>query len=376
MNAVKPLPFAWHNIVLLTIVHAVAIGGTAIYVPLHGLPLSTVIVTAALIVLTIFSISAGYHRLFSHRAYEGHPVLRFLLLAFGAGAFQNSVIEWVADHRRHHARVDTELDPYDVRRGFWYAHIGWVLRKPDPSIRKTPVRDLERDAMVVAQDRYYVPISAAMGVGLPILLCWAFGGDPWGGFIIAGAVRLLVVFQVTFAINSFAHAFGAQPYTDENSSRDNLLTALVTMGEGYHNYHHAFPGDYRNGPEAHQFDPTKWVLWTLSNVGIARNLRRTPQSAIVRARVRMDERRLANIVEPAARARLQQLRAAVDTAATRWHELMARCEAMKDEATVQARALLKRLRAELRAAARELRVAYARWSQVVRAPGPSLALGA
>ena len=375
MSEAKKLPLDWGNISLLAFVHTVAIGGTAIYVPLHGLQLSTLVIAAVLTVLTIFSISAGYHRLFSHRAYEGHPVLRGLLLAFGAGAFQNSALTWAQDHRRHHARVDSDVDPYDVRRGFWYAHIGWVLRKPDPSIKPMPVRDLDRDPLVAAQHRYYVPIGIAMGIGLPVLLGLAFG-DPWGGFIIAGAVRLLLVYHATFAINSFAHFFGAQPFSDQDSSRDSLLTALVSMGEGYHNYHHTFPADYRNGPYPHQFDPTKWTLWTLARLGLAGKLRRTPQSAIVRARLRMDERRLVpGLVAPAARERLQQLRAAVEQAAVRWHDLMAEYEARKSEATTQARAMLRRLRADLRAATRELRAAYARWSRVVHSGAIAASFG-
>src|SRR5205085_6781120 len=116
-------------------------------------------------------------------------------------------------------------DPYDARRGFWYAHMGWVLRKSDPSIRPAPTGDLERDPMVAAQHRHYAAIAIAMGIGLPVLL-GQLCGDPWGGFIVGGAVRLVVVFHVTFAINSFAHFFGAQPFSDENSSRDNLITAL------------------------------------------------------------------------------------------------------------------------------------------------------
>jgi stearoyl-CoA desaturase (delta-9 desaturase) len=368
---VPPLPLKtglnWGNISLLALVHVVAIGGMAVYVPLHGLPWSTVVIAAVLTVLTIFSISAGYHRLFSHRAYESHPALRLFLLAFGAGSFQNSALVWAVDHRRHHARVDSDVDPYDVRRGFWYAHIGWVLRQADPTLKPLPVKDLERDPLVSWQHRRYAFIGIAMGVGLPVLLGWAFG-DPWGGFIVGGAVRLFIVYHVTFAINSFAHTFGTQPFCDENSSRDSLLTALVSMGEGYHNFHHTFPADYRNGVYAHQFDPTKWILWACAGVGLARDLRRTPDAAIVRARLRVDERLIAGYeLQPAAQERLLVLRTAVDGAAARWHDLVAQCEAKKQEASAQARDVLVRRRADLRRAAYDLRAAYASWQQYMNA---------
>lgn len=369
----RPLPIDWRNVGLLTLVHLVAVGGLAIYVPAHGLSLAAVLIGAAFTVLTIFCISAGYHRLFAHRAYEAHPALRFLLLTFGAGAFQNTALAWVADHRRHHGRTDTDLDPYNARRGFWYAHIGWVLRKPDPAIEPAPVRDLERDPLVVWQDRYYPFIGVSSGVVLPTLLGLAFG-DPWGGFIVGAAVRLMLVYHATFSINSFAHLIGKQPYSDKNSSRDSLVTALVSMGEGYHNFHHTFPADYRNGALAHQFDPTKWILRALAVVRLARNLRRTPRPAIVRARLRMDQRRLEQHVSPAARERLERLHAAVDQAVSRWHDLVAQYETRKREASGQARAALANLRGEIRAAARELRECHAYWRRVVRSPAAAAAL--
>jgi stearoyl-CoA desaturase (Delta-9 desaturase) len=361
------LPFDWLNIGLLALVHVVAVGGTAIYVATHGLSLAATLIGAVLTVVTIFSISAGYHRLFSHRSYEAHPVLRWLLLAFGAGAFQNTALAWAADHRRHHARTDSELDPYNARRGFWYAHIGWVLRKQDPTIPPASVRDLEADPLLTWQHRHYALIGIATGVALPLLLGLA-AGDPWGGFIVGGAVRLMLVYHATFAINSFAHLIGKQPYSDRNSSRDSLLTALVSMGEGYHNFHHTFPADYRNGVLAHQFDPTKWTLRLLAAVGLARNLRRTPAPAIVRARLRMDERRLEPHVPVAARERLRALSAAVDQAASRWHDLVAQYESRRGEAAHQAEVALSHLRAEIRAAGRALRAQYALWKELVRSP--------
>src|SRR4051795_1704004 len=139
MNEAKSLPLDWRNIALLTTVHTVGLGGTALYVALHGLTLAAALIGLTLAGLTIFSISAGYHRLFSHRTYEAHPVLRAFLLFIGAGAFQNSAIAWARDHRRHHARTDTPLDPYSINRGFWHAHMGWVLYKEDPNIPAAPV---------------------------------------------------------------------------------------------------------------------------------------------------------------------------------------------------------------------------------------------
>jgi stearoyl-CoA desaturase (delta-9 desaturase) len=364
----RSLPIDWRNVVLLLVVHVAALGGMAVYVPVHGLTLSATIIGLVLTAISIFSISAGYHRLFSHRAYEAHPVLRFFLLAFGAGAFQNSALAWAADHRRHHGSTDTDEDPYDARRGFWYSHIGWVMRKSNPDLPPMPVRDLERDPLVVWQDRHSALVGIAFGLVLPTLLGLACG-DAWGGFVVGAAVRLLLVYHATFSINSFAHRFGTQPYSDRSTARDSLLTALISMGEGYHNFHHTFPADYRNGVRAHQFDPTKWALRSMATIGLVRQLRCTPPPAILRARLRMDERRLdAMKVPPAARQHLQQLRVMVDRAVVRWHDLMALYETTRLETRDQARDVLAGIRAEARAAGRELRRLHATWNRAVRSP--------
>lgn len=337
--------------------HVVAVGGTAVYLTLRGPGLAAGVIALVLTAVTIFCISAGYHRLFAHRTYEAHPVLRFFLLTMGAGAFQNSAIVWAADHRRHHARTDTPEDPYSAAKGFWHSHVGWVMRKADPGVRPTPVPDLERDPLVRWQRRHYALIGIATGLVLPTLLGLAFG-DPWGGFVVGGAVRLMVVYHVTFSINSLAHWLGSQPYSNANSARDSFLTALISMGEGYHNYHHTFPADYRNGVRAHHFDPTKWVVRILATVGLARKLRRTPASLVLRARLRMDDHRLAlKNISPAARERLHRLRAAVDDLLERWRSLEARCEAMRLKA--------KALRAEIRALRREVVAAYRRWQRAL-----------
>jgi stearoyl-CoA desaturase (delta-9 desaturase) len=292
MEATKPLAArSWNNIGLMLLVHVAATIGLALYLIFHGLTLAAALIGFGLAALTIFSISAGYHRLFSHRAYEAHPVFRLFLLVFGAGAFQNSVLAWAADHRRHHGHTDEELDPYNAKLGFWHSHLGWALRKEDPRLPTASVRDLERDPLITWQHRRYGVIGIASGLVLPTLLGLAFG-DPIGGFVVGAAVRLLVCYHVTFAINSLAHRFGTQPYSDSTSARDSFIVALLSMGEGYHNFHHTFPADYRNGAGRGQYDPTKWALWVLARLRLARHLKVTSASHILRARLRMDERRL------------------------------------------------------------------------------------
>jgi stearoyl-CoA desaturase (delta-9 desaturase) len=209
--------------------------------------------------------------------------VRAFYLLFGAAAVQNSALKWSADHRIHHARTDTSEDPYNIRRGFWWAHMGWVFHKDPRPVDVRRVKDLAADPLVRWQDRYYIPIAILLGAALPLAIGFAWG-DPIGALLVAGFLRLVVQWHATGAVNSVTHRFGTQPYSRRNSARDSSLAALITLGEGYHNFHHRFQIDYRNGVRWWHFDPTKWFVWSLSRVGLARDLRRTPPEEIRRAR--------------------------------------------------------------------------------------------
>jgi stearoyl-CoA desaturase (delta-9 desaturase) len=199
-------------------------------------------------------------------------------------ALQNSAFVWCSGHRAHHLHVDDEqLDPYSARRGFWFSHIGWMLREYDsgkPNFSNIP--DLKRDPMLAFQHRYYLPLALATNFGVPLLLGVLFH-DLWGMLILAGVLRLVWSHHVTFFINSLAHMWGSRPYTEANSARDNPVLAVITYGEGYHNFHHIFTHDYRNGVRWWQWDPTKWLIAALESVGLTRRLKRTPIFQIQRA---------------------------------------------------------------------------------------------
>ncbi|MDQ6764658.1 MAG: fatty acid desaturase [Verrucomicrobiota bacterium] len=231
---------------------------------------------AAMFAASGFSISLGYHRLFSHIAFQASWPVRLFTLIFGAAAFENSVIMWSSEHRRHHKHVDHDEDPYDISKGFFYAHIGWLLFKMSPQPPFDNVSDLKRDRLVMWQHRYIHLLAVIVAFGLPAALgwCWNGGVGALGGFLIAGVARVTVLQHCTFLINSACHTLGRQPYSDRCSARDSHLLALFTFGEGYHNYHHEFQHDYRNGVKPWEFDPTKWIIWSLSKLRLTRNLRR------------------------------------------------------------------------------------------------------
>ncbi|PIE42765.1 MAG: acyl-CoA desaturase [Gammaproteobacteria bacterium] len=243
-------------------------------------------------------ITAGYHRLWSHKAYEAHPILKWWLAFWGAASVQNSILVWCAGHRIHHRYVDsTEKDPYSIKRGFWFAHLGWMVRNYESGrFDFNNVNDLKKDKVVMIQHNHYIAFVVASTIALPLFLGY-LNGDMWGMFLLVGAFRLVLNHHFTFFINSLCHMWGRQPYTDTNSARDNDLLAMITYGEGYHNFHHFFQTDYRNGVRWWQFDPTKWMIFALEKVKLAYNLRRVPEFKIQEAIVKMQLIQAQNSIE-------------------------------------------------------------------------------
>ena len=229
------------------------------------------------------SITGGYHRLFAHPTYRARGFLRFFYLLFGAASVQNSALKWSSDHRVHHGKVDQVEDPYNINEGFWWAHVGWVLYKDPRKDQLDNVKDLKKDPLVMFQHKHYIAMAVVGAVVIPGLLGLVWG-DPVGAILMAGFLRLVFQWHATFSINSVAHILGKQPYSTKNSARDSLITALITFGEGYHNYHHVFQGDYRNGIRWFHFDPTKWFVWTCSKLKITWDLKRASKDAIERAK--------------------------------------------------------------------------------------------
>jgi len=234
------------------------------------------------------SITAGYHRLFSHRSHSASWPLRLFYAVFGAAAFQNSAIKWCSDHRRHHLKTDTEEDPYTIMRGFFWAHMGWVMiSEKEQQIEH--VKDLQADPILVWQDKHIFKIGAFAGIIFPgligLLLIGGFSGF-LGGLIWGGLVRLVIVHHGTFLINSGAHYWGKQNYSTKNTSRDSPILSLLTFGEGYHNFHHTFQSDYRNGHRWYHWDPTKWWIKIFSFIKITKNLNKVPNWSIENAKMK------------------------------------------------------------------------------------------
>lgn len=258
------------------------------YLWTHTVSLSTWIMFAFFMAWTGISITAGYHRLFAHRSYQAHPFIKYFLLLGATFAIQSSAFDWCSGHRHHHRYVDDEYkDPYSARRGFLFSHIGWMLRNyPSSNNDYKNIPDLKKDKILRIQHKYYgLWVLITNLVMLPII-GW-ISGDILGVIVMVGLLRLVLTHHFTFFINSLCHMFGSRPYTDTNTARDNFFLAIFTWGEGYHNYHHYFQYDYRNGVKWWQYDPTKWLIAGLSKIGLTHNLRIVDNTTIKHAQLEM-----------------------------------------------------------------------------------------
>ena len=282
----KKPPIIWTNVLFFTITFIAALVLVPWYSITYGFSFANWAAFVGCMFFAGLSITAGYHRLWAHKTYDAHPAIQFIFAIGGAFAIQNSALHWSSDHRIHHGQVDDPIkDPYAATNGFWYSHIGWMLRdyQGDHYSNYDNCRDLQKNKIVMWQHKHYLLLTLISNIGLPLLLGLMFG-DIWGMLILAGVLRLVLSQHFTFFINSIAHIWGTRPYTESNTARDNGLLALFTYGEGYHNYHHIFASDYRNGIRWWHYDPTKWMIKSLSYIGLTSKLKTTPIERIEKAK--------------------------------------------------------------------------------------------
>ena len=252
--------------------------------------------TAAFCLATLLGVSAGFHRLFTHRSFEAPVVVRALLGVLGSMAAQGSLLFWVAEHREHHQRSDAPGDPHSpyIRaqeqltglRGFWHAHLGWMLRH-ESRAWSTYAPDILRDQTAFFVSRWYWA-WVLLGLLLPGVLAGLWHrsllhvvcGLLWGGW-----VRMFLVHHATWSVNSLGHMVGRRAFATPDRSRNNALVALVTLGEGWHNNHHAFPSSARHGLARWEIDPSYAVIQLLACIGLAREVKLPHPHHMARSRL-------------------------------------------------------------------------------------------
>ncbi len=273
------------NSIFLIASPIIAVLGTAWWLSQDGFSWGIVLMTIIFYYATGMGITVGYHRLFAHRSYKTNGFVKAILLIFGGCALQNSALKWCNDHRVHHGKVDTEQDPYNINEGFFYAHMGWILLQEDIENYKFS-KDLLNDPLIMLQHKFYLPMIIFFSFIFPGFLGHVLFDSFLGGFFVAGFLRVVIVHHFTFFINSLCHMLGNRPYDKKQTARDSWVMALFTFGEGYHNFHHTFQSDYRNGIKFYHYDPTKWAIKSLSLLGLAHSLKVTKQEIILEKQIR------------------------------------------------------------------------------------------
>jgi stearoyl-CoA desaturase (Delta-9 desaturase) len=240
--------------------------------------------------LTAVGITVGYHRLFTHRAFETNSVVQFVLAVLGSMAVEGPLLKWTAIHRRHHQHSDTEEDPHSpheqgdglfgLLRGLWYAHIGWFF-EPDPPNLPHYVKDLRQSGTLRVASALF-PLWVILGLVIPAILGGLLTRTWLGvvtGLLWGGLARIFLVHHVTWSINSICHLWGRQPFQTGDHSQNNFVFGILGFGEGWHNNHHAFPTSARFGLRWWQIDLGYWFICVLSLLGVATKVRRRDYSA-------------------------------------------------------------------------------------------------
>jgi stearoyl-CoA desaturase (delta-9 desaturase) len=256
-------------------------------------------IMAVMYMLTAIGITVGFHRLLTHRAFQTHAWLRYTLAVLGSMAVQGPVIDWVADHRKHHTFTDEEGDPHSphtehgsgisgMLRGLWHAHAGWLFTVHGQASSKRFARDLVEDPTMRRINRSF-PWIALASLALPALLGFVLSGGSWlaalTAYIWAGLVRIFLVHHVTWSINSICHFFGARRFPTDDKSTNVFWLALPSLGEAWHHNHHAFPRSAFHGLRWYELDPSGWIILGLAKAGLAWDVVRiTPE----RERARLD----------------------------------------------------------------------------------------
>lgn len=278
-----PLKIVWRNVVLFAFLHIGAVYGA--YIAFTVAKWQTWIFTIIIGVLSGLGITAGAHRLWCHRSYKAKWPLRVFLCICNCIATENDIYEWSRDHRVHHKYSETNADPHNVERGFFFSHIGWLLVRKHPDVtekgKTIDLSDLWDDPIVRFQRRYYPQLVLLFNFLLPTLIpywCW---NEPWfNAFFFAGLARYVVALHNTWLVNSAAHMWGNKPYDKYITARENNFVALGALGEGFHNYHHTFPWDYSTSELGWRFNVSTMFIDTMAWLGLAYDLKTVPPEMI------------------------------------------------------------------------------------------------
>uniref|UniRef100_A0A069DSL6 Putative fatty acid desaturase n=1 Tax=Panstrongylus megistus TaxID=65343 RepID=A0A069DSL6_9HEMI len=278
------LQIVWRNVLLFAYLHLAGVYGA--YLMLFHAKWLTVGWAILLYYLSALGITAGAHRLWSHRAYKARLPLKILLAFCNTISFQNDIFEWARDHRVHHKFSETDADPHDARRGFFFSHVGWLLCRKHPNVKEKgkviDLSDLYSDPVVMFQKKYYLILMPLCCFLMPTMVPMYYWDESFlNSWFVAAMFRYAFVLNMTWLVNSAAHMWGNKPYDMTINPSENLGVALGAAGEGWHNYHHVFPWDYKAAELGnYKANFTTGFIDFMYRIGLAYDLKSVPQEVI------------------------------------------------------------------------------------------------
>ncbi|XP_046568333.1 stearoyl-CoA desaturase 5-like isoform X1 [Haliotis rubra] len=286
-----PMKIVWRNVVLFALLHLAAVYSLLLVPQAHSY---TLLWCAFMYLFAALGITAGAHRLWAHRSYKAKMPLRILLAIMDSAAFQNSVFEWSRDHRCHHKYSETDADPHNAKRGFFFSHMGWLMVKKHPDViakgKQLEMADLKADPVVRVQEKFYVPSVLLFCFIVPSVVPWYFWGEGlFVSFYLAAILRYCLGLNATWLVNSAAHMWGMRPYDKRINPAENMMVALSAVGEGFHNYHHTFPQDYATSEFGWKINLTTFFIDTMAYLGLAYDRRKIPDDVIRARKLRTGE---------------------------------------------------------------------------------------
>jgi len=275
----------WRNVIIFVALHIGALIGFYQIIFLARWP--TVIWAVLCYLMAGLGITAGAHRLWSHRCFKARLPLKLFLLMCNCMSFQNHVIEWSRDHRCHHKWTDTDADPHNTNRGFFFTHMGWLLVRKHPKLKemgsKLDLSDLTKDPLLAFQKKHYLLMVSLFCFLMPTVIPVYFWKEKaMIALYTAGLFRYCLMLHSTWCINSVAHMFGYKPYDINITPTESVWTTIAALGEGGHNYHHTFPQDYRTSEMPYLFNFTRLFIDACASVGLAYDLKTVAKDSVQR----------------------------------------------------------------------------------------------
>lgn len=279
----------WRNLIAFVYLHVGAVYG--LYLIFTDIHILTTVWVVNIGLICALGITVGAHRLWAHRAYKAKWPMRFALMLCQTTAFQNHIYEWVRDHRVHHKFTDTDADPHNAQRGFFFSHMGWLLVRKHPEVFKkgatVDMSDLEQDPIIVWQRKLYIVLMPLCCFFFPMWVPCYFWNETALNAWYANVFRYTVSLNLTWLVNSAAHIWGMKPYDNTIGPTENKAVAFCAMGEGWHNYHHVFPWDYKAAELGnYKLNVSTAVIDLCAKLGLAYDLKTIPSDIVKKRAMR------------------------------------------------------------------------------------------